>query len=55
MEAWNGERTQRTYHEDGDVAGDGGVPVAVAGRLAHQHAVEDEVAEAQLDAAYKVY
>lgn len=40
-----------SYDEDGDEAGDGGVPVAVAGGLADQHAVEDEVAQAQFDAA----
>lgn len=41
-----------THDEDGHEAGQRGVPVA-AGRgrgLAHQHAVEDEVPEAQLDA-----
>lgn len=41
-----------THDEDGDEAGERGVPVA-AGRgrgLSHQHAVEDEVSEAQLDA-----
>lgn len=41
-----------TYDEDGHEAGQRGVPVA-AGRgrgLPHQHAVENEVSQAQLDA-----
>lgn len=41
-----------THDEDGYEAGERGVPVAAGcGRsLSHQHAVEDEVSEAQLDA-----
>lgn len=41
-----------THDEDGHEAGQRGVPVAAGGggRLPHQHAVEDEVSEAQLHA-----
>lgn len=46
--------TQPTHNEDGDKAGQGGVPVSIAGgrRLAHQDTVEDEVSQAQLYSPY---
>ena len=47
-----GEHPGPTHNEDRHKAGQCGVPVPAArgGRLAHQHAVEDEVSKAQLHA-----
>lgn len=46
---------QPTHNEDGNEAGQCGVPVSVASgcRLAHQDAVEDEVSQAKLHTPYK--
>lgn len=47
-----GEHPGPTHNEDGHKTGQCGIPVPAArgGRLAHQHAVEDEVSKAQLHA-----
>jgi len=44
------EREAQAY-QDGDEAGESGVPVAIRRRLANQHRIEDEVAEPQLHSA----
>ena len=48
-----GEHPGPTHDEDGHKAGQCGVPVPAArgGCLAHQHAIEDEVSEAELHAS----
>ena len=41
-------KVSATHNEDGNEAGQGGVPVTIGRSLAHQHAVENEVSQTKL-------
>lgn len=47
------QQGQAQSDQDGHETRDCRVPVSVAGRLAHQHWVEDKIAQTQLDSTWK--